>query len=297
MKKNTLGVISGKTFLGNDDFVIWDCHTVGNGVFDGKMHFHDFYELSFVYDGEGEYLINGQRFNVARGFLLLVTPSDYHMLSVKEGSSLRYFNIIFRENLLSREVTDELYRLALPLCLTAEDEDFDSFLSTFRRIAVDYTAEAVDPIPPLTAILIKNSIETVCIRAIRKLPKALDADSSLTLPFDNEKLRAALLYIRENYRTNIKLSKIAEAVGLSSGYFSTLFKDNMGIGFSEYLLNYRLIICAGYVSSSDMSLKEIAFMNGFRSFPYFSQAFTAYFGLSPREYRAAALKQPPKEGK
>ena len=111
MNRFELGVLDGRHFLHQDDFVIWDCYTEGKGVFDGKYHFHDFYELSFVYDGEGVYTVNGSSFAIGKGFLFLTTPSDYHSLSVPEGGFLRYYNVIFRENLLKGEVADSLYRL------------------------------------------------------------------------------------------------------------------------------------------------------------------------------------------
>lgn len=59
----------------------------------------------------------------------------------------------------------------------------------------------------------------------------------------------------------------------------------MKIGLSEYICRYRLVVAAGYLASGDMPLKEVALLNGFRSPGYFSAAFSAYFGVSPREYR------------
>lgn len=284
MENKALGVLSGKNFLGQDDFVIWNCRTEGKGVFDGKLHFHDFYELSFVYEGTGTYAVNGLRFPVEKGFLFLTTPSDYHILSVTPGTTLCYYNVIFRENLLAKEVTDLLYRLHAPLCLTVSGESFDRFRQDLQRMAADYTAEAVDPIPPLSALLVRNGIESLCVRALKSLPQDPNTASLPETPEEGT-IRRALLYIRENYRSRLTLAKVAEAVELSPGYFSSLFKKTMHLGFSDYLLRYRLIIAAGYISSSDLPLKTIAAMNGFRSFPYFSASFSDYFGLSPREYR------------
>lgn len=284
MNRFELGVLDGRRFLGQDDFVIWDCYTEGNGVFDGKYHFHDFYELSFVYDGEGTYTINGSAFAVGRGFLFLTTPSDYHMISVPKGGFLRYYNVIFRENLLKGEVADALYHQGQSLCLLTEGEQYESFASVFRQMMVDYSEEAVDPIPPLTAVLLENEIESTCLRLIRSL-KAIPQRGGLVVDSEDAIIRGALLYIREHYRMKLTLARVAEAVGLSSGYFSSYFHRVMKIGFSEYLLRFRLIMAASYMTSSNLPLKTIAAMNGFSSFTYFSAAFSEYFGVCPREYR------------
>ena len=284
-----LGVLDGRRFLGRDDFVIWDCYTEGKGVFDGKFHFHDFYELSFVYDGEGVYTLNGSSFAVGKGFLFLTTPSDYHSLSVPEGGFLRYYNVIFRENLLSGEVADALYRQGRSLCFLAEGEPYENFLAAFCQMKEDYSKEAVDPIPPLTAVLVKNEIESVCVRLIKSLG-TLPKCEELAADSEDAVIRRALLYIREHYRMKLTLACVAEAVGLSPGYFSSYFHRVMKIGFSEYLLRFRLIMAASYMASSKLPLKTVAAMNGFSSFTYFSSAFSEYFGVCPREYRKRADK-------
>lgn len=284
MNTYELGVLDGRRFLGQDDFVIWDCYTKGNGIFDGKYHFHDFYELSYVYDGEGIYTVNGESFSVGRGFLFLTTPSDYHSLSVSEGGFLRYYNVIFRENLLKAEVADALYRQGRLLCYLAEGEQYESFLSLFQNMNRDYSEEAVDPIPPLTAVLVQNEIESICVRLIKTL-NALPKREDLTMDSEDATIRRALLYIREHYRMKLTLAHVADAVDLSPGYFSSYFHRVMKIGFAEYLLRFRLIMAASYMTSSNLPLKTIAAMNGFSSFTYFSSAFSAYFGVCPREYR------------
>lgn len=282
-----LGVLDGRRFLGRDDFVIWNCYTEGKGVFDGKYHFHDFYELSFVYDGEGVYTVNGSSFSVGRGFLFLTTPSDYHSLSVPEGGFLRYYNVIFRENLLKSEVADALYHQGKLLCFLADGELYRWFLSAFQQMKADYSEEAVDPIPPMTAVLVQNEIESICVRLIRAL-SLLPMRDDLLPDSEDAIIRRALLYIREHYRMKLTLSRVAEAVGLSPGYFSSYFHRMMKIGFSEYLLRFRLITAASYMTSSNLPLKTIAAMNGFSSFTYFSSAFSEYFGVCPREYRKRA---------
>ena len=50
-------------------------------------------------------------------------------------------------------------------------------------------------------------------------------------------------------------------------------------------IRFRLIMAASYMTSSNLPLKTVAAMNGFSSFTYVSSAFSAYFGVCPREYR------------
>ena len=215
MDRSELGVLDGRRFLGRDDFVIWDCYTEGNGIFDGKYHFHDFYELSFVYDGEGIYTINGSSFSVGRGFLFLTTPSDYHSLTIPKGGFLRYYNVIFRENLLKGEVADALYHQGQALCFLAEGKRYEGFLSAFRQMKADYSEEAVDPIPPLTAVLVQNEIESICVRLIRSL-SLLSNREDLMLDSEDDIVRRSLLYIREHYRMKLTLAQVYLLKGVTT---------------------------------------------------------------------------------
>lgn len=280
MAKDML-VLDGRSFLGNAPFVIWDCHTEGKGIFDGRFHFHDFYELSFIYEGEGSYSVNGQSAPVGKGFFLLTTPCDYHMLSVAEGKRLSYYNVIFRGSILAPAVSDAIYRLPSGLFFTIEGEEYDFFHKEFSRMLADYSAEQVDPIPPLSEVLVSGAINTLAARAVKRL----QSNRAEAVPTEDSTVRRALIYLRENYRHKLTLKEVADAVGLSAGYFSSHFKKTVQIGFAEYLLHYRLLTAADYLASGDLPMKAVALMCGFPSYAYFSAAFNDYFGISPRDYR------------
>ncbi|MBR2987777.1 MAG: helix-turn-helix transcriptional regulator [Clostridia bacterium] len=282
----SIGVLDSRLFLSKEDFAVWDCHTEGKGVFDGKPHFHDFYELSYFYGGEGTYTVNGVSYPARAGLLTLATPSDYHMLSVGQGKSLHYYNVIFREGFLSETVTSPIYRKRRPTVLQPEGEDRERFFAAMREIFEDYVRESQEYTPPLTARLVKNGVESLVIRMLARLGEGERGLSES----EDETVRRALLYVREHYRERLTLPEVAQAVERSPGYFSGYFHEKMKIPFSEYLLRFRLLAAASYVSSGDLPLKEIAYLHGFRSFGYFSSTFKSYFGLSPRDYRAASRR-------
>ena len=52
--------------------------------------------------------------------------------------------------------------------------------------------------------------------------------------------RQAVQYIREHFKEQIGLQEVADAVGLNFAYLSYLFKQEMGIGFSGFLLELRV---------------------------------------------------------
>ncbi len=98
-------------------------------------------------------------------------------------------------------------------------------------------------------------------------------------------IRAACRYIMENSADDISLDDVAGHVGLSTFYFSKLFKQYMQISFPAYLANIRVKTAAGLLLNDNLSITDCAFMAGFQSTTSFNRVFRDITGYSPRDYR------------
>ena len=92
-------------------------------------------------------------------------------------------------------------------------------------------------------------------------------------------------FISKNYKQNLSLKQIAEAVELSPNYICELFKKEMGINLSSYILQYRINRAKELLVSSNLKSYEIAEKTGFSDESYFSRSFKKVTGLSPYEFR------------
>lgn len=98
-------------------------------------------------------------------------------------------------------------------------------------------------------------------------------------------IRSAVDYLHRHYKEQIGLTDVAEEVGLNPAYLSYLFKQEMEIGFSNYLLELRMECAKGMLTSTNKKVKDIAAESGFNDYHYFSRAFKKLYGVSPAEYR------------
>lgn len=98
----------------------------------------------------------------------------------------------------------------------------------------------------------------------------------------------ALLYIDGHYRENISLKSIADMVSLSSYYFSRLFKKEVGVNFSDFVLHKRLSEAKQLLEETDKSILEISTLVGFQEQSYFCKAFKKHIGMTPSHYRKTA---------
>lgn len=101
----------------------------------------------------------------------------------------------------------------------------------------------------------------------------------------NHFIREAKEYIAEHFSENLTLGGVAEYLGISGGYLSTLFMQELGCGFVEYLQDIRIERACNYLEQNYLKTYEIAYKVGFRDEKYFSKVFKKIKGMSPKEYR------------
>lgn len=103
----------------------------------------------------------------------------------------------------------------------------------------------------------------------------------------NRFVKAAQDYIAEHYTENLSLAEVAEKVGISGGYLSTMFRQNLHCGFVDYLNQVRIERACTYMAQNYLKTYEVAYKVGFNDEKYFSKVFKKIKGMSPKEYRAA----------
>ncbi len=103
----------------------------------------------------------------------------------------------------------------------------------------------------------------------------------------------AIAYIEEHYADErITLQDICRHVLMSTSYFSTVFKQQTGETFVEYLTRIRIGKAKELVCNTPLKLYEIAAKVGYADPNYFSISFKKHTGLTPREYREKSREQP-----
>lgn len=98
-------------------------------------------------------------------------------------------------------------------------------------------------------------------------------------------IRQAELYARQNFARDIHLADAARFSGLSPAYLSSRFKQEVGIGFSDYVNQCRIEEAKNLLRLSSETVVSIAHHVGFSNPRYFSRVFSQLTGMKPSEYR------------
>ena len=78
----------------------------------------------------------------------------------------------------------------------------------------------------------------------------------------------------------------AEEVGFSPNHFSTVFSQETGQTFVEYLTAVRIEAAKHLLTKGNSRMSDIVFDVGYQDSHYFSYLFKKHVGVSPREYRS-----------
>lgn len=98
-------------------------------------------------------------------------------------------------------------------------------------------------------------------------------------------IKKIILYIRKNLTYKISLDDIAKDLFITKEHLSRLFKKEMGITISEYIIKAKIQEAKNLLKQTDYNILDIAVLLNFANSSHFSNSFKKITGLSPSDYR------------
>ena len=101
----------------------------------------------------------------------------------------------------------------------------------------------------------------------------------------NPNVSRARDYLSRNYADpNLMLQDVAGEVHMSQSHFSTVFSQETGLTFTQYLTALRIGKAKELLEATEMRSSQIAQEVGYNDSHYFSYLFKKNTGLTPNEY-------------
>ena len=119
--------------------------------------------------------------------------------------------------------------------------------------------------------------------------------SDTSFLIDDTRLRDAVLYIESHYSENLSLLKISSSVGVGQTVLNSLMKEKFGCSVIEYLKNHRIIVAKKQLAFTDVPIKDISAMSGFKTVQHFSRVFKERTGSTPADFRKLSVERRKKE--
>jgi len=99
-------------------------------------------------------------------------------------------------------------------------------------------------------------------------------------------LGRAKAYVEANIREPVTLSRVAAEIGVSPSRLSHLYRDKLGVTFSQWVAELRVETAKRLLTQFDLPIADVVHESGFGSYRSFQRAFKKATGLSPSDYRS-----------
>lgn len=106
-------------------------------------------------------------------------------------------------------------------------------------------------------------------------------------------IEEALKYIRDHFKERLTLESVASKVFVNPKYFSHVFKREMGVSFTEYVISLKIEYACKLLETTNYHAYRISIECGFSDPSYFNRVFCSQMNMTPQTYRKYSSTQRP----
>jgi AraC family transcriptional regulator len=147
--------------------------------------------------------------------------------------------------------------------------------------------EAVSHGLPRSSLLVDPIARAMASRFVA-IDRGAGGDTARARPpsqLSARQLRRIRDFVEGNLDTDIRLSAMARACGLSTEYFVKAFKASVGVSPYQYVIGLRVERARALLDDDSLSLSEIALQCGFSHQEHMTRMFRRVTGQPPGRYR------------
>ena len=257
----------------------------GKGI--ETLHFHNYLEVGYCYEGKGEIVLDNQICRFEGGMFSIVPPNFPHTTNSDIGIEAywqwmyfdieNYLNSIYKEDAaFVQKLITRIYRQALLLHgneYAVLDSVIQNIIREMRKKDIYYQDS------------VKGFMQVFIVELLR-----LDhqEESIKRTKHKSLQISEALRYVRENYSREIKISELANTCNMSESHFRRVFLESMNMKPVDYINLIRIQKACELIKKTQISMEDIAYKVGFMTVSTFNRNFKRLLGLSPYKWKQSA---------
>ena len=249
------------------------------------LHMHD--AIEFIYCNEGSVRINldEKEFSIYPGDLTLFRSRGIHCIFSEDEEINNYYVLKISTQFLSRFLPSDIFKKIL-LRFMSLDSSFktvwnrDELKGTRIYEALQNLIRESESPTNLTEVSQLSSVLTI----LHEICKNDDVDFNTKI-LGSDVIYKALVYVNDNFDSEISAEEVSKKFGMSLGYFSRSFKAATGKSFKDYLIGIRFNKAELLLANTDLSVTEIAMQCGYPNVSHFIALYKKYRGTTPLKTR------------
>jgi AraC-like DNA-binding protein len=266
-----------------------------------KHHWHDEVEILYFHSGCFQLNVNMEQFLITSECLYFINPGELHSIVSLQSECIEEDAVVFHPLILSFESYDATQmkliqpirngKLLFPRYVFPSHPAFLPVRDAFLEIMQLFDKAMPEHELFRDGAVTDDYIMQLYIKAaLLKILAALASQELFTPTAKNsdkrvEGIKAALTYIRENYRETIYIRDLAGILNMNEQYFCRFFKQAIGRSPMDYVNEYRIKQAALLLENTDLPVTEICLECGFNNMGNFLREFKKYRNTTPLQYR------------
>lgn len=255
------------------------------------LHVHHFIELTYVFSGACEIVINHKTFHLTQGEIVLVDKNTPH--TVKEISKDNLIvSITLKKNFLSPSFLSRFSSQSMISKLLIDSVMTNRQTNRYLLLNAGKNKKIIDILNQIICEYIdkrlysEEIINSYFIIFFSELIRQNEITQSTKNNHDSKKysLSAFLQYIEDHY-LSCSLIDMANHFGLHPNYLSSLLKQGTGKSFKELLQLQKMSKASIYLLNSNLPITAIVEEVGYSSPTFFHKKFKQVYGMTPRDFR------------
>ena len=261
-------------------------HLRSDGGTRPEFHYHEFCKILMLVSGSGGYTVDGQRYVLQPGDVVLVGSRSVHRPEFEPGTIYERIILYISPEFLARSSVPgcdlcECFSAARGHVLRPEEPErkklFALAASLERELAEDGYGR----------VILSNSAVLRLLVSIGRELRRTDAPRPGPVTPGNERVVAIVRYLDRHLTEDICIDALAEQFYLSKYHMMRLFRRETGTTIHGYLTERRLGL-ARELMRGGMSATDACFRSGWRSYSSFTRAYGKRFGSTPTGRRDTA---------
>lgn len=252
-----------------------------------KWHYHPEIELVYVNNGSGKRQVGLNLSNYNDGLLILVGSNLPHTGFTDYFDDERKEVVIqFKENFLGDSLKEvfEFKNIFNLLKTSKKGIVFEGDIKKKIGLAMLGLQYETSFQKVITLITILNDLSRSKNYEILNI-----SNYNINGINENERIRKAFNFIKDNYKKEVSLEKVAKEVHMTVPSFCRYFKSQTNKTFIQFLIEYRVNNALKLLTQSDKDIKNISYECGFNNYSHFNRSFKKINLISPSDYRKKIL--------
>lgn len=275
-----------RQYMIREDYEIYEKYGAPTGA--TALHYHDFYEIIYILDGEFSSLVDNVTYFLKKGDFLLIGRNVLHKYHFIEGKHSRSRRIVLW---ITRQMLDRLSggEQDLSLCLERGKGAVYHFPLHYEGILHELLVRAaMTDVPDMEGMKGKRLYDraqlTLFFLYLNELCEKDAFSSGEKTQVHHELVEQVNDYIEAHMQEAVSLDELAEQVHMSKYHFLRRFKELTGTTVHVYLNNKRLIHACELLQEGE-AVGEVWGRCGFSDYSSFLRNFRKEYGMSPTSYK------------